>query len=146
VELECPEDASPVLADDLIRDLFMNLLSNAVKYTPGNRADIDVRVVDGYSAVTVAICDQGSGIPDSRKGLVFNRFTNRPEGFQGTGLGLSIVSLLVQRYNGLITVKDRVEGDSTKGTCFEVSFPKVAGIASEGMYSRAPAPVAERNK
>ena len=141
VTIECPEDANPVLADDLISELFMNVLSNAVKYTPGHKAEIDITVVDGYSAVTVAISDHGRGIPDSRKPYVFERFANRPDGFEGTGLGLSIVSLLVKRYNGLIAVKDRVAGDCSRGTCFEVSFPKVTGIASDGMYTRTGPPL-----
>jgi signal transduction histidine kinase len=37
---------------------------------------------------------------------------------------LSIVRLLVDRYNGLVVVKDRVPGDHTKGACFEVALPK----------------------
>lgn len=138
VKLECDDDASPVLADDLIHDLFMNILNNAVKYTPGPKADIDVKVIEGYSAMTVAIEDRGRGIPDSSKPQVFNRFAKRPEGVQGTGLGLSIVALLVDRYKGLVSVRDRVIGDCTQGTCIEVSLPKAAGTDPTRDFDRPP--------
>lgn len=125
VTVTCPEKVSPIMADDLIHDLFINLLTNSVKYTPGHEVEIDVRIVEGYSACTVRIEDRGMGIPDDKKDRIFTRFVRRPEGIAGTGLGLSIVSLLVERYNGLISVKDRVPGDCSQGACFEVSFPKL---------------------
>ncbi len=125
VTITCPERISPIMADELIRDLFMNLLSNSVKHTPGHEAEIGVRIAEGYSACTVRIEDKGRGIPDDKKEQVFARFAQRAEGVAGTGLGLSIVSLLVERYNGLISVKGRVPGDCSQGACFEVSFPKL---------------------
>ncbi|MGQ9587731.1 MAG: sensor histidine kinase [Thermoplasmata archaeon] len=138
VSFECPDVVSPVLADDLIKDLFMNLLSNAVKYTRRKQVEVDLRVTEGHSAYTIRIEDRGQGIPDGKKEQIFERFSPRPEGFAGTGLGLSVVNLLVKRYNGLISVRDRVPGDWTQGTCFEVSLPKLlrsesdSGIGSHG--------------
>jgi signal transduction histidine kinase len=40
-------------------------------------------------------------------------------------MGLSIVSSLVEKYNGVISARDRKPGDCSHGTCFEVAFPKV---------------------
>lgn len=130
VNIECPESTSPVMADALIHDLFMNLMSNAAKYTHGPTAVIDVKITEGYSAVIVRIEDHGRGIPDSMKDSIFTRFAKRPEGVVGTGLGLSIVSLLIDRYNGLISVEDRVPGDFAQGACFQVSFPKTPWAAN----------------
>lgn len=138
INLDCPLTVSPILADDLICDLFSNLLNNAVKYSSGDTAEIEVRLIEGYSACTVRIEDHGRGIPDSKKDKVFSRFAKRPEGVAGTGLGLSIVSLLVERYNGIIVVKDRVSGDFRKGACFEVSFPKLLQVGSESVGSHVP--------
>lgn len=131
VNLDCPVAVSPVLADELIFDLFSNLLNNAVKYSSGDSAEIDVTLIEGYSACTVRIEDKGRGIPDSNKDRIFARFAKRPDGVAGTGLGLSIVALLVERYNGIIVVKDRVPGNFAQGACFEVSFPKVLPQSSE---------------
>lgn len=124
VSVDCPESESPVLADELIDDLFTNVLNNAVKYTPGPVAEVEVSVQDTHTAWTVRISDHGIGIPDERKGQVFTRFAKRPQGVDGTGLGLSIVALLTSRYNGIVNVKDRVPGDPGEGACFEISLPK----------------------
>ncbi len=141
--VDCPETESPVLADDLIDDLFTNVLNNAVKYTPRQVAEIEVSVQDARSAWTVRIADHGVGIPDEKKGQVFTRFAKRPQGVEGTGLGLSIVALLASRYNGIVNVKDRVPGNPNEGACFEISLPKAPalddtrlsnGEAVPGMY------------
>ncbi len=124
VGLDCPNHQSDVTADEFIYDLFTNLLSNAVKYTKGESAEIDVAIGEGCGAWLVKIEDRGIGIPDSQKPLVFSRFAERPENHDGRGLGLSVVSLLVNRYRGLIEVKDRVQGDHSQGTTFEVALPK----------------------
>lgn len=131
VKIDCQEPSSPVMADGLIHDLFINIMGNAAKYSHGPMAEMDIKIIEGHSAVTVRIEDHGRGIPDSKKNQIFSRFAKRPDGVNGTGLGLSIVSLLVARYNGLISVEDRVPGDFSQGACFQVSFPKVMSATDE---------------
>jgi len=131
VKIDCQEPSSPVMADGLIHDLFMNIMGNAAKYGHGPTAEMDVKIIEGHSAVTVMIADHGRGIPDSKKDQIFSRFAKRPDGITGTGLGLSIVSILVERYHGLISVEDRIPGDSSQGACFRVSFPKVMNAPDE---------------
>lgn len=131
VKIDCQEPSSPVMADGLIYDLFMNIMNNAAKYGHGPTAEMDVKIIEGHSAVTVMIADHGRGIPDSKKDQIFSRLAKRPDGIAGTGLGLSIVSLLVERYNGLISVEDRIPGDFSQGACFRVSFPKVMNAPDE---------------
>ena len=131
VKIDCQEPSSQVVADGLIHDLFINIMGNAAKYSHGPTAEMDIRIIEGHSAVTVMIADHGRGIPDSKKNQIFSRFAKRPDGVNGTGLGLSIVSLLVERYNGLISVEDRIPGDFSQGACFRVSFPKVANAPDE---------------
>ena len=128
VGLDCPQHQSAVVADEFIYDLFSNLLNNAVKYTQGDSAEIDVAIGDGCGAWVVRIEDRGIGIPDHKKSHVFSRFTERPDNHEGRGLGLSVVSLLVNRYKGLVEVKDRVEGDHAQGTRFEVALPKKSDV------------------
>ncbi len=126
VSLDCPENGCMVKVDSLIHDLFMNILSNAVKYNPNQTAEIEVGISNGPGVWTVLIEDHGIGIPDENKSEVFNRFAKRPDGVSGTGMGLSIVSLLVERYKGVISIRDRVPGNPNEGASFEVAFPKPA--------------------
>jgi len=127
LSFDCPEGECTIEADELIHDLFMNILSNAVKYNPKPTAEIEVSIHNGAGVWTVAIEDHGMGIADDRKSMIFNRFAKRPEGVSGTGMGLSIVSLLVERYSGVVGVTDRVAGDHSEGARFEISLPKING-------------------
>lgn len=127
VSLDCPEGECVIGADELVHDLFMNLLSNAVKYNPNPTAEIEVSIQNGAGVWTVFIEDHGTGIADERKPTIFSALAKRPEGMNGTGMGLSIVSLLVDRYSGIIGVSDRVVGDHSEGTCIELAFPKANG-------------------
>lgn len=124
VSLDCPDGGCTVAADELIHDLFMNLLNNAVKYNPKPTAEIEVSIQNGTGVWTVTVEDHGIGVKDEEKGTIFSRFAKRPEGVTGTGMGLSIVGLLVDRYGGLISVKDRVAGVPSEGACFEVALPR----------------------
>ncbi|MBU1157757.1 MAG: HAMP domain-containing histidine kinase [Candidatus Thermoplasmatota archaeon] len=126
IGLDCPENECMIKVDSLIHDLFMNILSNAVKYNPNQTAEVEIGISNGQGVWTVLIEDHGIGIPDEKKNGVFNRFAKRPDGVSGTGMGLSIVSLLVERYNGVISVRDRVPGSPHEGASFEVAFPKNA--------------------
>ncbi|MCJ2532708.1 MAG: HAMP domain-containing histidine kinase [Candidatus Thermoplasmatota archaeon] len=127
VGFDCPYTECFVKADELIFDLFSNILGNSVKYSGGTTAEFDVSIADGHSAWTVRVEDRGIGIPDDKKESVFSKFARRPDGCSGSGLGLSVVSLLVDRYKGIVTVKDRVPEDYEKGACFEVALPKDQG-------------------
>lgn len=140
VSFDCPEGECLIQADELVYDLFMNILSNAVKYNPRSTAEVEVSIQHGTGVWTVTVEDHGIGIPDERKSAVFSRFAKRPDGSCGTGMGLSIVSLLVDRYSGVIGVTDRVAGNCSEGACFEVAFPKTngyeaaRGLAGSGSY------------
>jgi PAS domain S-box-containing protein len=121
VELVCPGECSSVLAEPMVEYLFSNLIHNAVKFQDGKaRVRITGEVEDGY--MRIEIQDWGPGISDDMKENIFGRFV--VHGNKGrTGLGLSIVRALVDRYNGRILVRDRVEGDHTRGASFVVWLP-----------------------
>jgi signal transduction histidine kinase len=125
ISLQSPPRNIEVIADSLVYELFINLLNNAVKYTPRREVDIDLSISESNDGCTVSVGDHGIGVPDDRKERIFQRFSKRPAGMPGTGLGLSIASLLADRYGGIVSVRDRVQGDYSQGCCFDVVFPKV---------------------
>ena len=121
-----------VIADELLDEVFVNVFSNALEYTDGIRVPIDLRLeqVGGphgsggqrSDCWRVVITDHGRGIPDETKRLVSRRHL---ESAKGSGLGLSIVrALVVDRYSGTLELKNRIQGDYTKGTCVEIWLPK----------------------
>jgi signal transduction histidine kinase len=116
-----------VKADDMLGEVFTNILGNAVRYTEANDVNINIEINESKIARigqfwNVSISDKGGGIPEEIKKRMFGRYV---ENARGSGLGLSIVhALVVERYKGMIEVKDRVPGDHTKGTLVELYFPK----------------------
>lgn len=121
-----------VLADGLLDEIFVNLLSNAVKYTDGKTVRIRAEQetadlskgarAEPTKCWKVSISDWGRGIPESMKPNLFRRYL---ESAKGSGLGLSIVHALTNdRYEGKVTLRNRVEGDYSKGTVMELWLPK----------------------
>jgi PAS domain S-box-containing protein len=110
-----------LLGDSLrIRQVIINLIGNAIKFTevgevllniiPINKSDKEVTLL-------FSVSDTGIGIPEDKKGRIFELFaqadgsTTRKYG--GTGLGLTITSQLVKLMGGEIWVDSAYEKGST---------------------------------
>ena len=92
-----------------------NLAENAINHTPtGTTVEIEV----GESG-TVRVLDDGPGVPESERELIFRRFWRRDRRRPGSaGLGLSIVLRIVEAHSGSITVENRAGG----GAVFSLRF------------------------
>lgn len=116
-----------VTGNELAYEVFTNILRNAVDYDPHDEVVVDVSIgeffVDYMRYWCVSIADNGIGIPDSKKTVVFGRFNGRDDTPQGSGIGLSIVRAVVEAYHGMVWVEDRVPGDHSKGSVFRVALP-----------------------
>jgi PAS domain S-box-containing protein len=125
-----PARGHVVWVNPLIKEVFDNLLDNAVKHS-GDPVQIGIAVdrVDrnGRQYHRVSIEDNGPGIPDKKKDEIFNRLSRGDTKARGTGLGLYIVKTLVESFDGIIEVENRVEGDYTQGSRFLVYLPVVEG-------------------
>ncbi|WP_269446501.1 sensor histidine kinase [Methanocella arvoryzae] len=124
-----PATGQRVMVSPLIKDVISNLVDNAVKHVHDPvMIDIDVARVErnGVNYYRISVVDNGDGIPDEKKELIFQRFKRGQTKAKGTGLGLYIVKTLVESFGGLIEVTDRVPGDHRKGARFNVYLP-VAG-------------------
>jgi signal transduction histidine kinase len=78
----------------------------------------------GINFCKVAVEDNGPGIHDDLKALIFDR-SHTVKKLRGKGLGLYIVNTLVGDFHGKVWVEDRVPGDHTKGARFVVMLPAV---------------------
>jgi PAS domain S-box-containing protein len=110
---------------DRLERVLQILLGNAVKYSPhGGRVVVRVaREVDpcGRSWATVAVQDEGLGIPAADLPHVFDRFRRGGSvgGITGAGIGLAGVRQIVEQHGGTIGV-DSAEG---RGSIFTVRLP-----------------------
>lgn len=127
-----------VMADEFVDDVFLNLLGNAIKYDKNPDCHIDIMLEkhngdaelgdeDQKPYLEISIADNGRGIPDEKKSIVFDRFTTTSH---GSGLGLSICKAIVtNRYNAKIWVENKVKDDYTKGSIFKMHLPMPVAFA-----------------
>jgi signal transduction histidine kinase len=93
-----------------------NLVENAVRYTnAGSTVEVEV---DPQGIVRVI--DEGPGVPDEDRELIFHRFWRRDRTRSGgAGLGLSIVSSVASAHSGSVSVADRPGGGAV--FCLDLS-------------------------
>src|SRR5271156_2527947 len=104
-----------------LSQVWTNLLDNAIAASP-QKGTITVTTSVAGDSVSIAIADEGGGIPEENKKLIFEPFfTTKPTG-QGTGLGLDIVRhIVLDKFGGEIDL-DSVPGK----TEFTVKLPVVS--------------------
>ena len=97
----------PAMANSVIEQVFINLISNAIKYSPEG-SHVHITILDEGDQWKVNVKDQGSGIPESDRELIFTRFSRldkvKKGSIKGTGLGLAIVHKVVSLHNGSVGV------------------------------------------
>ena len=115
-----------VNANLLLKDVFVNIIGNAIKHSNGSpKICIDVSKAkdNGNKFYSVSIEDNGPGISDENKKVVFDRLKRGRTTARGTGLGLYIVKTLIESFGGQVKLEDRVPGNYTKGSRFIVYLP-----------------------
>jgi PAS domain S-box-containing protein len=111
-------DLEPVTASidpAQVERIVENLVTNAARYTPPE-STITVRVRSTAEGVTIAVDDEGPGIPPGLREAVFEPFRQVPgrnPHAPGVGIGLSLVSRFAQLHGGVAWVQERETGGSS---------------------------------
>jgi signal transduction histidine kinase len=112
-----------VYANELLKDVFINLVGNAVKHGGRPltiRLDVTSESIQGQKYCMVSVEDNGPGLPDETKKMIFEHLTNKVAKGGRSGFGLYMAKTLIDDYHGRFWVEDRVPGDHTKGARFVV--------------------------
>ena len=110
-----------------VRQVLMNLVGNAVKFT--GQGHVGIEVERAGDALRIAVKDSGPGIPEDKRSLLFQRFSQiesaatRRQG--GTGLGLAISKQLVELMGGQVGL----ESTPDVGSTFWATLPLTPGTA-----------------
>lgn len=111
----------------LLKRALLNLIDNACKFSkPKGRIYLDAerRLVDGCEMVNFVVRDEGIGINEQQKDMLFEPFqklTTDKEAL-GYGLGLTIAKRFVQFHDGTIKMQRIPSG----GTAFILAIPCLA--------------------
>jgi signal transduction histidine kinase len=113
IEIEVQDDLPLVVADEeALRSVLGHLLDNALKYAPEGPVRIAARVQEGR--VRVDVQDFGPGIPEDKRGLLFQRFqrldARDSQVVYGYGLGLYLCRRLLRAMGSDLQFQSPAEG------------------------------------
>ncbi|MBD3196242.1 MAG: PAS domain S-box protein [Candidatus Lokiarchaeota archaeon] len=118
-----------ILANRFLGEVFRNILTNSIKYNNNSKIEIIIKVsmeiVDDREYIKLQFIDNGLGIKDEKKEIIFHKGKKDLKGSKGMGIGLSLVKVIIEKYQGKIWVEDRIEGNYKMGSKFIVLLPKL---------------------
>ncbi len=126
VKTSIPPELGFEADQDLVYRVLQNLFTNAFNHTEEGRIEIGAKHApdqEGRGGVQLWVADSGSGIPQSMRPRIFEKFTQAAPG-QGprtsTGLGLTFCKLAVEAHGGRIWF----ESTEGAGTTFFIWLPE----------------------
>ncbi|TPG04731.1 ATP-binding protein [Sphingomonas oligophenolica] len=122
---EGPDHCEVVTRPAALRRALGNLVDNAIHYA----GSATIRLTPLPGSYTIAVLDEGPGIPDDALASVVEPFvrldTARARDTVGFGLGLAVVARIVEDEGGTLVLANRVEG----GLAAAITLP-VGGIGA----------------
>jgi two-component system sensor histidine kinase KdpD len=112
----------------LLEQAIFNVIDNAIKFSPTN-ASIDIECTKEEDKIIIAICDQGTGIPEDEREKVFERFHTAEKGDRrrsGSGLGLTICQGMIMAHGGNVSIHAnprRIGDKDYPGCCVRIELP-----------------------
>jgi two-component system, OmpR family, phosphate regulon sensor histidine kinase PhoR len=112
-----------ILADAVhLANIIHNLLENACKYSP-DKPFVTVNTEDCSGGIAISVKDQGIGIPEHLRKMVFEKYyrvsSGNVQSVRGFGIGLSYVKLMTEAMGG----KVGLVSEEGKGTIVHLIFP-----------------------
>ena len=108
IDVICGANLSGWFDQRKLERALYNLLLNACEAAPPLGGKVEVTAGEASGAITIAVADNGPGIPESIREKLFHPFVSYGTE-NGTGLGLAVVQKIVQDHGGEIFVERTAE-------------------------------------
>lgn len=108
-----------VVADDLLPAAIEAVLENAVTHNDQETPHVEVSVEVRESEAVVSIADNGPGVPEAQRELIFGR-EEFDQLHHGTGISLFFADSVLSSYNGDIWVED----NDPRGAVFNIRLER----------------------
>jgi nitrogen fixation/metabolism regulation signal transduction histidine kinase len=135
IDVEVPSEDLVIAADrQMLRRALDNIVQNAAQAITesghGKRIQVRTHVAE-EGRILIDIDDDGPGIPDDKRAVVFDPyFTTRRD---GTGLGLAIVKKVIVEHGGMIACEPSPLG----GARFRISLPPAESEEAKAALAEA---------
>ena len=124
-----PDKQILIKGNNLVYDVFDNILNNAIIHNENSTIEISIKISEiireNQNYVKIEFIDNGVGIEDDWKKIIFLRGFKEIKNLSPMGLGLSLVKKIIKSINGEIWVQDKIIGDYSKGSNFTILIPEV---------------------
>ncbi len=107
-----------------LHQLFQNLIVNGIKYNENTQPKVYIDCQRKESAYQFIIKDNGIGIEEEYRELIFEMFKrlHTSDKYEGTGIGLALCKKIVEQHGGRIWV----ESSGENGSCFCFTLNHIA--------------------
>jgi signal transduction histidine kinase len=114
-------------SEGILTSLVSNLVRNALKYMGDSAVRrITLSLSDRGDRWRVTVQDTGPGIPEAKRGILFEPYVRGESSEPGIGLGLATVKRLAEAHGGTVGVESR----PGQGAAFWFELPKAAPITN----------------
>ncbi len=131
------EGIPPIIGDaNCLKQVFLNLVINCMD-AMDNKGDeressLKIETYAHEDKVTVAVQDNGAGIPREMQKQIFDPFFTTKSSGKGSGLGLAITDSILHQHGARI----ELESELGIGTRFIITFPAASFLAADGAPSK----------
>jgi ligand-binding sensor domain-containing protein/signal transduction histidine kinase len=101
-DVQVPEDLQIDTDSRLLKIILINLLENAIVYANEQNPVVGVKASSSDQKLSIAVKDNGSGIPEEIVPRIFDRYFRGTEKSKGAGLGLYTASAAAEKLNGSV--------------------------------------------
>ncbi|MHA1763225.1 MAG: sensor histidine kinase, partial [Promethearchaeota archaeon] len=117
-----------VIVNKLLEDVFKNILTNAIVHNDSEVKEIIINIsreVKEREYAKIEFIDNGRGIEDERKEMIFSMEKMRESKSFRMGIGLYLTKLIINSYKGKIWIENRITGDHSKGSKILILLPVI---------------------